>query len=498
MNGNITSNAVGQKRIGVFVIAYNAESHIAETLRRIPDDIWDIIDTVYVIDDCSTDNTVDRALAFQEHRGKLVVLRNRVNRMYGGNQKLGYQYAIDQGLDAVVMLHADGQYAPEYLGKMLAPVIYGDADVVIGSRMLRWSDALQGRMPVYKFIGNIILTKIQNWLSDMDLSEFHSGYRAYSTQFLRQVPLWEYTDNWHFDTEILLGAKYLRAKLREIAVPTYYGNEICRVNGIAYAVHCILTAMKYYLFRKQMLYSRAFDMAKHGSKYAGKFQDPFSSHSKIVDRLSRESLAGKKVLELGVGDASLIERVAAMGAAVDAIEQDTTACEAAERVCRKVYRKDIEEINQLQLVEPYDVVIMADVLEHLRNPEHVLSQAKTFLKTGGLLVVSLPNVANIYVRLNVLFGRFPYHTKGILDQTHLRFYTLKTAERLLTKTGWVIVGKDVTTIPLQSVLPFLANNPWRALLSLLHGVTKAWKGLFAYQGLFYCRNPNKPICGESF
>ena len=183
------------KRVGVFVIAYNAESHIEETLSRIPEDMWESITAVYVIDDCSTDETVEKALSFQGHQGKLVVLRNRVNRMYGGNQKLGYQYAIDSGLDVVVMLHADGQYAPEYLERILAPIVRGDADVVIGSRMLERRDALKGGMPRYKFLGNIILTRIQNALSGMNLSEFHSGYRAYNTRFLRDIPFWENTDS---------------------------------------------------------------------------------------------------------------------------------------------------------------------------------------------------------------------------------------------------------------------------------------------------------------
>ncbi len=491
-NTKSVSQKTIRKRIGIFVIAYNAESHIGETLSRIPADIWDVIDIVYVIDDCSTDDTVERALSFPEHRDKLVILRNRVNRMYGGNQKLGYQYAIDQNLDAVVMLHADGQYAPECLEKMIGPIINGDCDVVIGSRMLRWVDARRGRMPLYKLVGNIILTKLQNMLSGMNLSEFHSGYRAYSTQFLRKLPLWEYTDSWHFDTQILLAAQCSGAKLQEIAIPTYYGNEICRVNGISYAIHCLWTTLQYCMFRKKIMYSRAFDVGQVGAQYPSKFHDPFSSHSKIIKRLNQESIVGKTVLELGVGDASMVERMTAMGATVDAVEHNEASCDAAERVCRRVYRHDLEAIDQLQIAESYDVVILADVLEHLRNPEHLLSKAKTILKTGGLLVVSLPNVANIYVRINLLLGRFPYHSKGILDRSHLRFYTLKTAEQLLSKTGWVIEQKDVTTIPLTIVFPFLMKGPWSVLLSCLHGITKAWKGLYAYQGLFYCRNANSP------
>ncbi len=482
---------VHDKRIGVFVIAFNAESHIEKTLTRIPEEVWDRIAVVYIIDDCSTDDTVEKALSFPRHQDKLVILRNRVNRMYGGNQKLGYQYAIDNNLDVVAMLHADGQYAPEYLEQMLGPIVSGDADVVMGSRMLRRRDALAGGMPRYKFLGNIILTKIQNALCGMNLAEFHSGYRAYSTAFLRGIPFWENSDSWHFDTEILLQAKESGSKIREVPIPTYYGSEICRVNGILYALNCIMTSFKYYLFRKKIFYSRAFDITPGGRKYFDKFDDPFSSHSKIISKLQQGGLHGTKVLDFGVGDASLIRKMSGKGAIVDTVEIDPVAAELAKPYCRAVYQEDLEHVEKIDLADQYDTIVMADVLEHPKNPQFVLSRAKTYLKTGGMLIVSLPNIANIYVRLSLLLGRFPYHTKGILDDTHVRFFTLKTAEQLLIKTGWIIVEKDVTSIPIGIIFPFLLKRPLSSLLNLLHAVTKLWKRLFAYQGLFYCVNPNK-------
>lgn len=491
MGTNSIELAGQNRRIGVFVIAYNAESHIEKTLSRIPQEIWQALTAVYVIDDCSTDDTVERALSFQKHRDQLVVLRNRVNRMYGGNQKLGYQYAIDNNLEVVAMLHADGQYAPEYLGQILTPIVRGDADIVIGSRMLKPRDVLKGGMPRYKFFGNIILTRIQNSLCGMNLSEFHSGYRAYSTSFLKNIPFWENTDGWHFDTEILLQAREYGCKIQEVPIPTYYGDEICRVNGILYALNCIMTSFKYYTFRKRLFYCRAFDITPEARRYLEKFDDPFSSHSKILNKLRAEGLNGKKVLEMGVGDASLTKKMLEMGAIVDAVEMDATSSELARSYCRMIYQENLDNVERVDLRDQYDVIVMADVLEHIKNSELLLSKVKTYLKTGGILIVSLPNVANIYVRLNLLFGRFPYHTKGILDKTHVHFYTLKSAERLLIRTGWVIVSKDVTSIPIGIVFPFLLKRPFSFLLNVLHHITKMWKCLFAYQGILYCVNPNK-------
>jgi glycosyltransferase involved in cell wall biosynthesis len=302
-----------QQKIGVFVIAYNAESHIARTLARIPRDLWERVEDVFLIDDCSTDETVSLALSLVADYPKLKVIRNRTNQRYGGNQKVGFQYAIDQGHDLVVMLHADGQYAPELLPQMLEPLLEDRADIVLGSRLVRKREALQGGMPRYKFFGNIILTRLQNLLSGMSLHEFHTGYRAYSTAFLKSVPFWDNTDEWHFDTEILLQGFSRQARIVEIPIPTYYGDEICHVNGMAYAFNCIRTSLRHAFHRRGICYSRNFDLNASGSKYSSKFQDPYSSHTLLYRRLEQSGLAEKTVLELGVGDCSLTRRLHAGG-----------------------------------------------------------------------------------------------------------------------------------------------------------------------------------------
>ena len=133
----------------------------------------------------------------------------------------------------------------------------------------------------------------------------------------------------------------------------------------------------------------------------------------------------------------------------------------------------------------------ADILEHLVDSETVLSKLKVGLKRNGLLVVSLPNVANLYVRLNLLLGRFPYHTKGLLDRTHLRFFTMKSMRSMLTKTGWVVERTQVTSIPIAIVFPFLRNRSFRWVLHLLHRLTRLFRGALAYQVVWLCRNPNE-------
>jgi glycosyltransferase involved in cell wall biosynthesis len=228
-------------RIGIFIVAYNAETTIARVLERIPDDIVAKVEEIFVFDDCSQDNTyaVGRDYADGAAAAKLTIHRNPVNLMYGGNQKRGYSYAIERGLDIVVLLHGDGQYAPEVMQQLLGPLESGQAQLVMGSRMLDPGAALRGSMPLYKYIGNRILTTIQNWLLGTHFSEFHSGYRAYACTALRTIHLGRLTNSWHFDTQIIL--EFLRRgyAIAEVPIPTYYGDEICRVNGIAYAYQCV-------------------------------------------------------------------------------------------------------------------------------------------------------------------------------------------------------------------------------------------------------------------
>jgi glycosyltransferase involved in cell wall biosynthesis len=478
-------------RIGIFVIAYNAESHIEKTLSRIPESVWKVLTVVYIVDDASSDETTEKALHFSnEYAGRIVVIRNRVNRRYGGNQKLGYQWAIDHKLDIVIMLHADGQYAPEFLEQMYTPIMNNEADVVIGSRMMTSRTALLGGMPKYKYYGNIILTRIQTVLTGLKLSEYHSGYRAYSVKCLKNIPFWENSDEWHFDTQILLQNYQIKARIKELPIPTYYGDEICHVNGISYGLNCVLTSFGFLLYRKGIYYSRKYDVNLKGQKYFDKFDDPYSSHSLIWKYMREQKLEGKKVLELGIGDASLTRRMHDDGATVDGLEFDPVYIELAKPYCNRIISGDLDKVETLDLDHDYDIIVAADILEHLVNPEYVLSKLKTHLKKGGLLVVSLPNVANIYVRMSLLFGRFNYHSKGLLDKTHLHFYTIKTASSMLSKTGWKIVDRNVTAMPLAIVFPFLRSPILRWSLYLFYQVTRGWKGMFAYQSLFYCESPN--------
>jgi glycosyltransferase involved in cell wall biosynthesis len=256
-------------RIGIFIIAYNAVNHLNKTIARIPKAVYDDVEEIFVIDDCSSDNSYYAALGYKAQHGidKLTVHRNEKNQGYGGNQKVGYQYAIDRGLDVVAMVHGDGQYAPEALPVLLEPFMKGEADMVFGSRMSKPIDALKGGMPFYKFFGNRVLTWCQNRLSGLNLTEYHSGYRLYSTHALRQIPFAAFTNTWHFDTQIILAMAERNMRIIERPIPTYYGDEICHVNGIPYAFNVLMTTYRFHKNRKRktLSYPGAMDIPRIAS-----------------------------------------------------------------------------------------------------------------------------------------------------------------------------------------------------------------------------------------
>ena len=257
MTSDKKASAWKDKRVGIFVINYNAVNHLTDTIARIPSEVYKQVEEIFVIDDCSTDNSYYAALGYKHERKieKLSVHRNEENQGYGGNQKVGYHYAIDRGFDVVALLHGDGQYAPEVLGDLLEPLLMEEADFVFGSRMSESGRALKGGMPLYKYVGNRILTVAQNYLSGLKLSEYHSGYRLYSVEALKQIPFESFTNNWHFDTQIILAMAERGMRIKELPIPTYYGEEICHVNGIPYALNCLVTSYQFYRNRKQGLRS---------------------------------------------------------------------------------------------------------------------------------------------------------------------------------------------------------------------------------------------------
>ena len=233
--------------VAVVIVAYNAEQTIASVLDRLPKTFAEHAGAILVSDDGSSDATTEvaRRWAATHPDVNVTVVQQPINLGYGGNQKYCYEWALERGFSIAVMVHGDGQYAPELVGSIVGPLLRGDTDAVFGSRMLTPGGARKGGMPMYKFVGNRILTTVQNLCAGLRLSEWHSGYRAYNLRRLDMVALGTMSDKFDFDTEIILNLAKRKQSITEIAIPTFYGDEKCNVNGMRYAVDVLGEVIKF-------------------------------------------------------------------------------------------------------------------------------------------------------------------------------------------------------------------------------------------------------------
>ena len=211
-----------ERRSVVVMPAYNAAATLGSTIAEIPAGVADVI---ILVDDDSRDNTVHVAQELN-----LTVIRHPHNVGYGGNQKSCYMEALRQGADVVVMLHPDGQYDPGILGQMIEKVREGGCDLVMGSRFAVPGQAQAGGMPWWKILANRFLTNCENAVLGLHLSEYHTGYRAYSRRFLDSVPFLRNSNDFVFDTQILLQAAAFNFKVGEVAVSTRYFPEASSVD----------------------------------------------------------------------------------------------------------------------------------------------------------------------------------------------------------------------------------------------------------------------------
>ena len=232
------------KKVFVVMPAYNAARTLQQTCAELPPEI---VDEILVVDDHSADTTVQ--LARELHLTTFVHHRNLG---YGRNQKTCYREALRRGADIVVMLHADYQYSPRLVTAMASMIAFGEYDLVLGSRILG-PGALRGGMPLYKYVSNRLLTFYQNILFDQKISEYHTGYRAFSRQVLSNLPLEENSDDFIFDGEILAQAIYLGYRIGEISCPARYFPEASSLNfsrSAKYGLQVLVVSLKYWLQKR--------------------------------------------------------------------------------------------------------------------------------------------------------------------------------------------------------------------------------------------------------
>lgn len=474
--------------MGVLVVAYNAATTLSSVLDRLPETFVATVDHILVCDDASVDDTYEIGLRYKQGRATmpLTVVRHSTNLGYGGNQKSGYAWAIEHGLDVVVLLHGDGQYAPEVIEDLVGPLVRGEADAVFGSRMAVRGAARAGGMPLYKFVGNRILSRFQNALTGMALSEWHSGYRAYRVDALKDIDFLAYSNGFDFDTEIILGLHAVGKTIHEVPIPTYYGDEICYVNGVEYARNVAVDVVRFRA--RQVGFGtpiRGVDPTAYDFK-----PSPHSSHGRLLAWLGTYSPG--RLLDVGCSDGRFGEAARALGHTVTGV--DLHKHDGVVDRLDDFVEGDLNHGLPAVVTGTFQYIVAGDILEHVLDPERLLDELAGRLAPGGVILVSVPNFAHWYPRGRTALGRFDYDQRGPFDSTHLRFFTRHSFERLVGRCGLVIHDRDVVGAPIDILdrgvdRPPAINRAIQRTQALDLLASRAWPTMFGYQFLYTLGKP---------
>lgn len=462
-------------KVLIFIIAFNDEDQIQQVLKRIPEYVLQKYDCeILLIADSSHDKTFEKAHDFQvaNRIENMRVLYNPVSQGYGGNQKLGYEYAIQNNFDAIVLLHGGGQYAPEEMEKLLSPILSGKADAVIGSRFLKAKEAREGGMPLYKFYGNKLLTYLQNKILNKRFTDLHSGYRAYSVKALSEIPFTLNSNHYHFDTQLFIQLLLARKVVSEIEIPAFYEKGIHDLNKLLFALNVLRETIMSRLQGLALFYRREYDLVPFSEEYSLKL-GYLSSHTLAINNIP----AGSKVIDIGGGQGRIANELKKKGCFVAGIDRNPLVIKENYDI---YYQRDLDFIEFDFDMQNYDHVLLLDIIEHLSFPEFFLDKLRLrFGLKQPKIIITVPNIGFFINRLQLLLGNFNYGKEGILDKTHKRLFTFSTIKKNCRQSGYII--EKVRGIP----APFpkaLGNNFFGyLLLHINRGLIALWRGLFAYQ-----------------
>jgi len=234
------------EKVAIIIPIYNAEKTLTSVFDRIPKNILFTINEFILVNDSSTDNTRYVIKNLKLNYKNLIVIQHPKNLGYGAAQKSGFRQALDDDMDIVVILHADGQYPPEKINDFIEPIKKGEADIICGSRFLKESPLKQG-MPLERYLGKVLLNMVENFVLRQKLTVYHEGYRSYSRKVLELINFNNYSNYFAFDSEMLIGAITNKLKICETPIPTYYGQEKSYLDPLRYGWVIFLIMIKYLL-----------------------------------------------------------------------------------------------------------------------------------------------------------------------------------------------------------------------------------------------------------
>ena len=245
---------VTQKKVLIFIPAYNVEKQILRVLKKIPlEKLNNHFIRILIIEDNSKDKTrqvVEDYLKEVKNNNLIELIKNEDNHGYGGVQKIAFKYALKNNFDYVIMLHGDDQYEPEKIPEFITNLLNSDSDAVFGSRFINPKEPLKNGMPFNRYIGNRAVTFIQNLIVGTKMTEFHSGYRSYKIDVIKKINFEKNSNDFYFDSEIIVQMIKSKFIIKEIPIATRYADEISNLKPISYGINVLISTVKYKFFYK--------------------------------------------------------------------------------------------------------------------------------------------------------------------------------------------------------------------------------------------------------
>jgi 2-polyprenyl-3-methyl-5-hydroxy-6-metoxy-1,4-benzoquinol methylase len=465
-------------RIALLLFGGSGAGVLRKTLERIPDAAEGWLEEIVLVPDRGSEGELANALPELSHgrQPRLVVHRVPGDHGYGGARKAAYEYALRLGFDHLITMCGDGRHPPEALPGLLHAALCGDHELVVASRGLRRADSHRAGMSWGRLFGLLVLSELQNHTLGVRLRDYDSGYRVYSARVLRAIPFQLDADDRGFDLELLAQHRALGVPAHEVAVlPPWRepGAETDR-DERGYGLRAWGTALGYRLHQLHLL-RRGRYLVDRGEPYTLKASET-GSHMQIVGAIR----PGSRVVDLGCSQGLLAQPLLAKGVRVIGVDEGPG--EGVATALEAYYQRDLEEPLDLPVGRAFDYVVVADVIEHIRNRANLLRGARRLLKPGGRLIISTPNIALWFYRLSLLAGRFEYGPRGVLDQTHVHLYTRDSFRRELESAGFHVLEERVTALPFEVVFESTGRSRVvRSAARAYHALARLWPEMFAYQ-----------------
>ena len=386
-------------KILILVLAINDIDALKETLSNIQSTLFSYEIEVVVILDVDNYEKIDfGALSEPQYEFlNIKALCNPENQGYGGNQKLGYCYAIMNDFDAVVLLHGDSKNASKSVEEIITPILNGSADAVIGSVMLRKEVVKKGCISVSGYLCNRLLTPCINKILKSNLTDFYSRTRAYSVRVLKSLPFQLNTNDNSFDIQIIIQLLIGELKIKEVPLHSCNRDVVCNIDRLKHSWNLIKISMLSKLHSHFIIYKREFDIGQDKSHYDLKL-DYLSSHSMAIDAVRDNS----RVLDIGCNKGYIDKELKRKGCYIVGIDCLSINNKA---IFNDFLQLNLNKVSKLPTMDKFDYILMLDIIEHLDNPELFLDKIREKSKLKQpTVIITTPNVAFFLIRLQLLFS----------------------------------------------------------------------------------------------